>query len=351
MQHHAAPVPVKFLFAPCGCLVFVFAGNATAPEKIMRNPQRLGRHRLLQVVILCVLLYGGSLPKRNTFDLFASATSARTRNPIDSRGSFLIRRINADQARGCVWLTIQDQVKPGDRTGLWRCEPLQNKYQKILDLAADVSLTETGILVHRNADERLAWVDHTSLQVTALPEFAHASGPRVYPRPYFVSPYTNSYQLEFPTPQPHLIKVGDHLIGSNGKLFTRDGKEYPLENVTHWRLLQRFGKGFITHYETVQDAVVRRTKVRSSLAWLLLRVARVATVVAKAVLTHSSCQAGNRHVVTRRQCFAASQTGMSDEISVRQLLSKECHASICCTELGSDDLLGFLASRANRASA
>ncbi len=146
-------------------------------------------------------------------------------------------------------------MQPKERTGLWRFEPENDSYQKISDSQVDVSLADGGLLLHRNAEHKIAWVDRQSLEVTELPEFAHAAGPTGIPVPTFISPYTESFQL--PYPRPHLIKVGRHLISSDRELMTPDGKKYPLGKSLPWRwpLLQRLGKGFITHYEPGRSTI------------------------------------------------------------------------------------------------
>ncbi|NND98239.1 MAG: hypothetical protein HKN47_13015 [Pirellulaceae bacterium] len=191
--------------------------------------------------------FGSYDPVHQRFELLASASSVRPQNPLDARGSFLIRKLLADESQACLWMIVQDRAAPHARLGLWRFDPQDKRFQKISDSHVDISLGDGGILLHRNAASKLAWVDSETSTVTELPQFSHAAGSRDVPNPEFISPYTDSYQLDYP--RPHLIKVGDHVISSQGTLFTADGKSYSLPLRFPWLHLKRCGEGFITHYE------------------------------------------------------------------------------------------------------
>ncbi|MGB7345208.1 MAG: hypothetical protein WBD20_13420 [Pirellulaceae bacterium] len=206
--------------------------------------------------------FGTYDPVNDQFQLLASSASVRSQNPLDGRGKFLIRQLLADPQHGCLWLSVHDKVAPGERTGLWRFEIDNGQFTQVSQSHVDISLAPGGLLLHRNAENKIAWVDAESSNVTEMPEFAHASDKLDMNISTFETPVSPTFQS--PYPKPHLIKIGNHLISDNGKLFTADGKTHQLDfnptgsqhpiwsQIPTWLHLQRYGDGFITHYESAR---------------------------------------------------------------------------------------------------
>ncbi|MGB7345209.1 MAG: CsgG/HfaB family protein [Pirellulaceae bacterium] len=172
-------------------------------------------------------------PNTKQFELIASSTAVAAKNVFDARGSFIVDDLIADEARNCIWMTVVDFGPERSRNGLWKWTPIENKFERVTKSVTGISIADKGFLLNQSVEPRVALFDRDSHKLIPLPEFAHASK-------------THSWLVK---PTPHLIKVGENLIGSDGSMMTGDGKTYRLAGRHRWSYLQRVGDGFITHYD------------------------------------------------------------------------------------------------------
>lgn len=168
-------------------------------------------------------------PKTKTFQLLASSASIEPKTPIDGRGSFFILHMFSDEANRCLWMFIQDNAASHERSGPWKFDLQTNTYQKLGRGYSIPTRSDGGLLLHNTSNRSVHHLDVKTAKLTDFTEYA---------------PVMTGIQTPSAT-----IKVGDHIIIKNGTLYTPDGEEHHLKTEDKWKLLQRVGLGFITHYD------------------------------------------------------------------------------------------------------
>ncbi|MBL7042464.1 MAG: hypothetical protein ISR77_27750 [Pirellulaceae bacterium] len=168
-------------------------------------------------------------PKTKTFQLLASSASIEPTTPIDGRGGFFILHMFSDEANRCLWMFIQDNARSHERAGPWKFDLQTNTYQKLGGGHPIPTRTDGGLLLHNTSNRSVHYLDTKTAELTDLTEYA-------------------SVMTGIQTPSA-TIKVGDHIIIKRGTLYTPDGEEHLLKPEAKWKLLQRAGHGFITHYD------------------------------------------------------------------------------------------------------
>jgi len=177
-------------------------------------------------------------PEKETFELLASSLSANPRNPIDGRGSFFIRSLIADERHDCLWMEIQDNSLNRDRNGVWRFDPRQNTYHRIDGSRAYLTDTKDRLYLYlSNPIPTWAYVDKTTNELVKLTQYVDNPNPHSFG------------SLRF-------IVMGDDIVTGAGILLTAAGQShYYANNGVSWPWLQRYGDGFIAHYDEREKAL------------------------------------------------------------------------------------------------
>ncbi|NND98240.1 MAG: hypothetical protein HKN47_13020 [Pirellulaceae bacterium] len=183
--------------------------------------------------------FGSYQPSTGRFALLASSMSVQAKNHLDARGSFFIRQLVPDETSNSVWMNIQDNSLNHDASGLWKYDPTSDEFKHLTLAMLDITPAVGGWLVHKSRSPRIEWLDPVTGELAEMPGMKHFTA--------------NTTWLKRPTPR--LIRIGDHLIGSDGTLLTSDGKRHAVGGKHRWNHLQQIGDGFITHY-TLQDRTI-----------------------------------------------------------------------------------------------
>jgi len=175
-------------------------------------------------------------PATGKFQLLASSLSIEPRNPIDGRGSFFITTMVADEKNGCLWMTIQDNAFPRDRSGLWRFQPEKNTFEKLSGSNGIQSHTDTHIFLHRTIQPIWAMIEKATGRMIALECYSQKgeSTDRLLGR---------------------FSIVGRHIVTANGQLFSPDGQHAKLKSGVQFKHMQRLGRGLLTHYDEHEKTI------------------------------------------------------------------------------------------------
>jgi hypothetical protein len=205
--------------------------------------------------------YQGALarlePASGRFTLLASAAAVQKKSPLDGEGVFYVQDILAVPRHECV-LFVLSSSRAGI-SGMWKFTPRTNQWERLLPVSVFISclrLEEDGTVFclarplgswlkeeNRAANISVSSTGHAWLaidlgqnKITSLPGFT----PPVF--------------LQRDVPAIQYARVDDHIVASNGRLFTPGGEfTHPMAGL--WKILEPHGHGFLAVYQN--EEVIR----------------------------------------------------------------------------------------------
>jgi hypothetical protein len=195
-------------------------------------------------------------PVTREFQVLATSKSVESRNPLDGRGSFAFQELIADEEHDCLWISVQDNTSPQERSGWWQFKPVANEFNLVKHNRSRQPITSSwtpeGLLLQLPQDTpgataHTAWakLDPTQASLSCLEGYSSGYGTR------FVMLGDMIFaggRLLTPDGQSHLPNLTEHPF-SAFKSSILEGPFTRTYSAADWSMLARVGNGFITHYE------------------------------------------------------------------------------------------------------
>lgn len=172
------------------------------------------------------------------FELLASANALEPRCALDGGDGYQVYQMIADPRRHCLWLKVLSTSDDASRTGIWRLDATSGRFAMVRPGLPGLRLCDDGLLLHDGEEGRWWKMDPETATAELLEGYA-----------------SWKYRYSGLNQRPRFVKVGEHIIGADGQIFAKDGKEYRLPVSDRWWLLGPAGPGFITHFDNQSNTL------------------------------------------------------------------------------------------------
>jgi hypothetical protein len=191
-------------------------------------------------------------PGPGKFTLLASAHAVQPQNPLEGGGRYFIRTMLADPLRKCVWFVLDD-LPEGRRYGVWKYTPESNEFERVFDPSRGYQMSN---LSWASSELKSIFFCAASRARQIIVNGVAVDPPTRPSRWLLLDAHTGSVEeltgyapfhlaREGRPQRPEFLKLGDHIIDANGRLYTPDGGEHLLPRRFPWGMLERYDRGFV----------------------------------------------------------------------------------------------------------
>lgn len=199
-------------------------------------------------------------PKTGKSEQLASSHSVTSVNPLDGGKPFFIQTILPDPQRRCLWLLV-DEYGVRERHGVWKYSPDNGEFRQVYRIPQRVpgfksattmsDLTWSGEELFFFEGRRWVVIDPKTDRATPLDNYAKFE-----------------LRADGVLQAVRFVKIGDHIVGANGQLYTPDGKIHRHKSYggSVWHFLEPHADGFIAGRKGQGNDRIQIVRRRSELS-------------------------------------------------------------------------------------